>query len=89
MRILSFCLVALMLAIQPALAAWDCTWGKANYDQRGWLRNVQIFRNGKRIADITHVDTLDVYYVQCNGISGQETFNTANDAAWAACWKCK
>lgn len=83
------CLAALVAVASQAFAAWDCTWDNASYDNKGWLSSVQIFRDGNRIADITHMDTLGAYYISCKGIPRTESFNTANDAAWAACWRCQ
>lgn len=85
-------LLALSILWPPCLGLAeerDCTWGQANYDQDGWLVSVRIFRGKKAVATINHMQGMDFYWIQCNGVSPKEVFNTANDAAWAACWRCR
>jgi len=80
-----------LLTPVPGLCAEErvCSWDQANYDQDGWLVSVRVFRGQKAVATINHMQGMDFYWVQCNGISRKEVFNTANDAAWAACWRCR
>lgn len=87
-----FFLAVLAMSVVSLLPVWaedDCTWSQANYDATGWLQSVRIQRGGSEIATINHVKHMDFYWVQCNGISKKEAFNTANDAAWAACLRCR
>ncbi len=85
-------LVLLPLLLHPA-GAWSvdhpiCTWENAAYGEHK-LQSVHILRNGQRIASVNYLATFDTYYVQCKGIPQTETFQTPNDAAWAACWRCR
>lgn len=92
LRMLLACLLWLAPLTAPPPAAaqdGDCTWDQANYDDQGWLTSVRIFRGNKAVATINHMQGMDFYWVQCNGISRKEVFNTANDAAWEACWRCR
>ncbi len=84
-------LLVITMACSLAVAGVDhpvCSYENANYG-KSKLQSVHILRNGQRIATVSYVPTFDIYYVQCKGIPSQERFQTPNDAAWAACWRCQ
>jgi hypothetical protein len=83
--------LTLVLALAAGALALDqpiCTWENAAYGEHK-LQSVHILRNGQRIGSVHYLATFDAYYVQCKGIPRTETFQTPNDAAWAACWLCR